>query len=223
MTIGFRILARPPAPDPALIEALRGIPTSILSDNMGRLYAGGPTLRPMHDGTAMIGTALTVRTRPGDNLMVHKAIDMAVPGDVIVVDAGGELGNAIIGEIMAMLAASRGVSGFVVDGSVRDVDALATLSLPVFAAGISHRGPYKDGPGEIGVPVAVGGQPVSPGDIVVGDADGILAIAPAEAAALTELARAQMRREADMLAAIASGTLDRSWVDAALRAKGVIV
>ncbi len=221
MAIGFRIQLRPPAIDRNLIDGLRGIPTPIISDNMGRLYAGGAVLRPHHDGTPMIGVALTVRTRPGDNLMVHKAIDIAEPGDVIVVDAGGELTNSLIGEIMLGLARRNGVAGFVIDGAIRDSEALAASSLGVFARGVSHRGPYKDGPGEINVPVSVGGQPVSPGDIVIGDADGVLAISREDAIGVAELARAQVRREVDILASIENGTIDRSWVDAALTAKGV--
>ena len=222
MSVGFRIEPRPSAPEAHLLDLVRGIPTSILSDAMSRLYAGGAALRPRHDGSPMLGVALTVRTRPGDNLMVHKAIDMALPGDVIVVDAGGELGNAIIGEIMTSLAARKGVAGFVVDGAVRDSDALARASLPVFARGVTHRGPWKDGPGEINVPVVVGGQSVAPGDIVVGDPDGILAIPPSDVPEVARLAREQVAREAAILAAILAGTLDRGWVDEALRAKGVL-
>jgi RraA family protein len=171
----------------------------------------------------MIGSALTVRTRPGDNLMVHKAIDLAEPGEVIVVDAGGDLTNAIIGEIMTTLAQSRGVAGFVIDGAVRDVDALAASDFPVYARGVTHRGPYKDGPGEINVAVTVGGQVVAPGDIVVGDGDGVLAVPRSEAAQVASLARAQMEREAATLKAIAEGRLDRAWVDETLRSRGLRV
>ncbi|MDB5592902.1 RraA family protein [Enterovirga sp.] len=223
MPIGFRIEPRAPALDPALVEALRGIPTSVLSDNMGRLFAAGGTLRPFHDGTAMIGMALTVRTRPGDNLVIHKAVDMAGPGDVIVVDGGGDTVGAVVGEILASLAEARGAAGFVIDGAIRDLDALSRSSLGVYARGVTPRGPYKDGPGEINVPIAVAGQIVVPGDVVIGDLDGVLAIPRHEAKALAELGRAQMAREAAMLAAIRDGTLDRSWVDETLRAKGAVV
>ena len=221
MPIGFRIAPRAPAIDPALLAAFAGIPTPIASDNMSRMFAGGAALRPYHKGNAMLGVALTVRTRPGDNLMVHKAIDLALPGEVIVVDAGGDLTNAIIGEIMATLAEKKGVAGFVIDGSVRDSDYLASSSFPVFARGVSHRGPYKDGPGEINGVVNIGGMAVGPGDIVIGDADGVLAIPRACAAEVARLAREQMEREKKALAAIADGTIDRRWVDEALRAKGV--
>lgn len=221
MPIGFQILPRPPRIDPALLEALRGIPTPIVSDNMARMFAGGAALRPYHDGTPMIGVALTVRTRPGDNLMVHKAIDIAEPGEVIVVDAGGDLTNAIIGEIMLTHAQKRGVAGFVIDGAIRDSDAIAKSAFPVFARGVTHRGPYKDGPGEINVTAVIGGQAIQPGDIVLGDADGMLAVPRGEALAIAKGARAQVEREARTLAAIADGTIDRSWVDEALRAKGM--
>jgi RraA family protein len=221
MQIGFRINPRPQEQDASALELLRDIPTPILSDNMARMFAVGPALRPYHRGGAMIGSALTVRTRPGDNLMVHKAIDLAHPGDVIVVDAGGDLTNAIVGEIMTTLAQSRGVAGMVIDGAVRDFDALAASDFPVYAGGVTHRGPYKDGPGEINVVIAVGGQAIAPGDIVVGDGDGVLAVQRADARRIAELARAQMDREAAILSAIADRSIDRSWVDETLRAKGL--
>jgi RraA family protein len=223
MQIGFQINPRPRGRDGPALDALRGIPTAILSDNMARLFAVGPALRPYHRGGALIGSALTVRTRPGDNLMVHKAVDMAQPGDVIVVDAGGDLTNAIVGEILIALARSRGVAGYVIDGAARDVDAIAASDFPVYARGITHRGPYKDGPGEINVIVTIGGQTVGPGDIMVGDGDGVLAVPRGEALRIAELARAQLTREAATLRAIADGTIDRSWVDATLRARGFSV
>lgn len=223
MTIGFAIHSRPAANDAALLQALSGIPTPLLSDNMSRLFAAGPALRPMHRGAPLLGFAVTVLTRPGDNLMVHKAIDLSGPGDVIVVDAGGDLTNAIIGEIMLTLAQKRGIAGFVIDGAIRDLDAIARGDFPVFARGVTHRGPYKDGPGEINGPVRVGGQVVASGDIIVGDADGVLAVPRGAALAIAALAREQIRREEATLAAIADGTVDRSWVDATLRAKGLAV
>lgn len=219
MSIGFRVRPRVAA-DKGLVAAFEGIPTSIASDNMGRLFAGGCGLRPLHQGGALLGTAFTVRTRPGDNLMVHKAIDIAEPGDVIVVDAGGDLTNAIIGEIMLSLAARRGLAGFVIDGAVRDTDHIGVSPLPVYARGVTHRGPYKDGPGELNGAVSIGGMPVTPGDIIIGDADGILAIPQAEAAQVARLSREQMARERAILESIADGTIDRSWVDATLKARG---
>jgi RraA family protein len=219
--LGFRILPSPQLPPRDILEALRGIATAHLSDNMHRLNAVAAEIRPYHNRSKLVGPALTVKVPPGDNLMVHKAIDMARPGEVIVVDAGGVLSHAIIGEIMSSLAESRGVAGMVIEGSIRDADALAKSSFPVFARGITHRGPYKNGPGEINVPVVVGGTVINPGDIVVGDDDGLVLLPPGAAAALIKIARAYAEKEDEILKAIRSGaSIDRSWVDKALKEKG---
>lgn len=218
MPIGFRILPSPKRTDPKLLERLRALPVSNVSDNLQRGF--GTNLEPMHRSGRMAGTAFTVRTRPGDNLMVHKAIEMAEPGDVIVVDAGGAIENAIIGELMAGWAEKRGVAGFVIDGAIRDSEALAEGDFPVYAAGVTHRGPWKDGPGEINVTVAVGGMVVNPGDLVAGDHDGVVAIPQADAEQVIAAAEAQHRKEAAAMQAIKAGTWDRRWVDEALRARG---
>ena len=176
VAIGFKVLKRKRDIDPVLIEKFRKIPVANISDSMSRLAAGGPRLRPYHSGGAMCGPALTVKTRPGDNLMAHAALTMARPGDVIVVDAGGDLTNAIIGERMILAAQRRGFGGFVVNGAIRDLDWCKRNSFPVYAAGVTHRGPYKTGPGEINVPVALDGMVCEPGDLVIGDEDGLLVI-----------------------------------------------
>lgn len=219
--LGFRVTEDFGRPSKELVEKFRTIPTAIVSDNMHRIFAGGTGLRPFHGDAVLCGSALTVRTRPGDNLMVHKALDIAKPGDVIVVDASCDLTNAIIGEIMLNYAITRGVAGFVIDGAVRDCGAIAKGGLPVYARGVTHRGPYKDGPGEVGVPVTVGGMVVSSGDIVLGDEDGVLAVPQSHAEEILALAVAQQVREAGILASIADGTVDRAWVDQTLRAKGL--
>ena len=201
-----------PAADPALLEALRGVATSLLSDNMARL-SGTVGLGAYHRPKPMAGTAVTVRTRGGDNLAIHRSFDFCRPGDVLVIDGAGDLTQALMGEIMARFAESLGVQGLVIDGAIRDVSALRGHDFPVYARGVTHRGPYKNGPGEINVPVVVGGMVVNPGDIVVGDEDGVLAIAPFEAAAVLALAREQGQREAASLQAIAEGRFDRAWVE----------
>lgn len=218
MPIGFRILPSPPRANAALLKRLAALPVSNVSDNL--LRGQGTSLEPFHHGGRMVGTAFTVRTRPGDNLVVHKAIDMAAPGDVIVVDAGGALDNAIIGELMSSWAAKRGVAGIVIDGAIRDSEALAEGDFPVYAAGVTHRGPWKDGPGEINVVVTVGGMVVRPGDLIAGDHDGLVAIAQEDAEGVIWAAEAQHRKEQSMMQAIAAGTWDRQWVDEALRARG---
>src|SRR5438477_5409693 len=174
--IGFRILPVPKRPDKKLVAELAKMVTPHLSDSMERLYAGGPQLRPMHKEGKLAGPAYTVKTSPGDNLLVHKALDTARAGDVIVVDAGGILDNAIIGEMMMSRAKQRGVAGIVIWGAIRDSAEIGAGTYPVFAAGVPHRGPYKTGPGEINVPIMMGGTPVNPGDIIVGDADGLVAV-----------------------------------------------
>jgi RraA family protein len=215
---GFRIFARAPSADPALLERLRTLPVSNVSDNLQRHQ--GARLRPFHRSGTLVGTAFTVKVPPGDNLMVHKAIDSATPGDVIVVDAGGALDHAIIGELMASWARKRGIAGFVIDGAIRDSRAIFEADIPVYAAGVTHRGPYKDGPGEINGVVSVGGMVVHPGDLVAGDADGVVAVRPEDAAQVIAAAEAQNRKEQAAMAAIAQGIWDRRWVDEALAAKG---
>lgn len=218
--IGMRINTPPAAVPQRLVAALGAIPTAILSDNMGRLASGGAGLRPWHGAARLMGRALTVRTRPGDNLLVHKAVETALPGDVLAIDAGGDLTNAIIGEILMRLAAKRGVVGFAVDGAIRDLGAFIAADFPVFARGVTHRGPYKDGPGELNVPVRIGEMVVHPGDILVGDEDGLVAVPPTEASEILSAAQQQVEREAAILRSIEDGTVDRSWVDATLREKG---
>ena len=218
--IGFRILPAPKRPSAALLKQFKNVVVAHLSDSMNRL-PGGDGLDPMHRGDHMVGVALTVRVCPGDNLMVHKAIDIAQPGDVIVVDAGGDLSQAIIGEIMSSLAARRGCAGMVIDGAIRDSGALAKSKFPVYARGVTHRGPYKNGPGEINVPVSIGGMVVNPGDIIVGDEDGMIAVGQDIAAIVLAAAKAKAKDEDAMLKNIKKGAkIDRSWVDQALRAKG---
>lgn len=221
--IGLQILKRRRAVDLALARRFLDVPVANVSDCMARMFAGGPRLMPMHCGGRMAGPALTVRTRPGDNLMVHKALQLAKPGDVIVVDGGGDLTNSLIGEIMAGHAQKIGVAGLVIHGSIRDARAIREGSLPVFAAGVTHRGPYKDGPGEINVPIALDGMVVEPGDLVIGDDDGVLCVPFDQVQSLLEAALHKMELEQRMVAAIAGGSYQAPWVDATLERIGCSV
>ena len=220
MSASMRIIDIPSRPDAALVEALGRMVTPHLSDSMERLYGGGAGLRPMHRSGRLAGPAFTVRTAPGDNLLVHKALDMARAGDVVVVDAGGLTGNAIIGELMATHAKQRGIAGLVIWGAIRDSAEIGAVDFPVYAAGITHRGPYRNGPGEINVPVVIGAMPVRPGDIIVGDADGLVAVPQDDAARVLASAQAILAKETAAMKAFVAGTADRSWVDKALEAKG---
>jgi len=218
--VGFQIRKRTRKVDNRLIAAFRGLPVANASDSMSRMAAGGPRLRPMHKGSPMSGPALTVKTRPGDNLMLHKALDLAEPGDVIVCDGGGDLTNALIGELMISHAIRRGVAGIVIDGAVRDSGWIRAHDFPVYAAGVTHRGPYKDGPGEINVAIAIDGMVVAPGDLVIGDEDGCLCVPYADAEAVLAATIAKRDAEVKQMAAIEAGTSDRAWVDATLKRLG---
>jgi RraA family protein len=218
--IGFRILRRARKVDGDVVAQFRDIPVANVSDSMYRMSAGGARLRPMHRSGRMAGPAFTVKTRPGDNLMVHKALDLAEPGDVIVVDAGGDLTNALIGEIMSTYAKARGIAGMVIDGAVRDADEIRAGDFPVYAAGVTHRGPYKDGPGEINVPIAIDGMVVEPGDLVLGDGDGILCVPFDATAQVLAAATDKKKVEVREIDAAARAALDRAWVDARLRQLG---
>jgi RraA family protein len=220
MSASMRILDIPKRPDPRLVAELAKMVTPHLSDSMERLYAGGHQLRPMHREGKLAGPAFTVRTAAGDNLLVHKALDTAQRGDVVVVDAGGWLDNAIIGELMAARAKQRGIAGIVIWGAIRDSAEIGAGSYPVYAAGVTHRGPYKNGPGEINVPVVIGGMPVNPGDIIVGDADGLVAVPQDQAERVLASAKSILEKETASIKQIAAGTVDRSWVDKALKEKG---
>jgi len=220
MSETMRILEIPRRPDPRLVAEFATTATAHLSDSMERLQAAGAELRPMHAGGVLAGPAFTVKTAPGDNLLMHKALDMAKPGDVIVVDAGGFRDHAVLGEIMARWAARRGIAGVVAWGAIRDSAEIRGGSFPVYACAVTHRGPYKNGPGEINVPVAIAGMPVHPGDIIVGDADGIVAVPPEIAERVLASAKAIRQKEAVVMQEIEAGTLDRAWVDETLRRKG---
>lgn len=221
MTIGFRIHGRQRKVGTAIAERFAVLPVANVSDSMNRMSAAGHRLRPFHaDGTKLFGPALTVKTRPGDNLMVHKAIDLAEKGDVIVVDAGGDLTNAIIGEIMVSMSLKKGIAGFIINGAIRDAEDIRSSGMAMFAAGVTHRGPYKDGPGEINVPVAIDGMVVHPGDLVIGDGDGVLCVPLDEAEAILSASEAKFEAERREMAAIAQGTNDRSWIDQVLSARG---
>ena len=201
--------------DPKVLAALREIPVSALSDNMHR-NIGTVGLHPYHRPVrpTMAGTAVTARSRCGDNLTYLRALEFCRPGDVLVVDAGGDLNNAVVGGILSFYAASIGVVGIVIDGAIRDVAQIREREFPVYARGVTHRGPYKDGPGEINVTVSVGGMVVNPGDIIVGDQDGLLAIPQDGVEALIGKAHSVLDAEAETMRAMKEGRWNRAFIDA---------
>jgi RraA family protein len=220
MSIGFRVLAQQRKVDAEWVERYRAVPVANISDSMNRMTGGGAQLRAMHRSGVLVGPAITVKARPGDNLMLHYALDIAQPGDVIVVDAGGDLSNALIGEMMVAYAIKKGVAGIVINGAIRDAASIGAGDFPLFAAGVTHRGPYKDGPGEINVPIAIGGMVIEPGDLVIGDDDGLLCVPFDQVAEVYDRAYAKHAAEQKQLEQIAQGENDRTWVLKSLTQKG---
>jgi len=218
---GFALNPRVATIDPDVIAAFRGVPAAHASDVMGR-HIGARGLKAYHGDLRlhMCGPAITVRTRPGDNLMIHAALLVAEPGEVLVIDAGGDTSTAVIGGLMRTTAIARKLGGIIVDGALRDVAEWAEGGLPVYASGHGHRGPSKDGPGEVNVSVAVNGMSVAPGDLVIGDADGVVAIPAAEAPAVLTRCLAHAKREEQIRAKNAEGIRDYERFYAILRQKG---
>lgn len=219
--VGFRIVNHFDRVDQTIIEGYKEIATSNIGDVMGRMFAMNHAIKSVNkSGIHIVGNALTVRTHPSDNLMVHKAMDMAQPGDIIVIDACGDMGNAILGELMCHYSKTRGVIGFIVDGPVRDLYAIAEMGFPVFAKGGSPRGPYKEGPGEINTVISCGNVPVKPGDVIVADDDGVIVIPKEDAGEVMILARQIQEKEKQVIQSIYNHSWDRTWVDEALQLKG---
>ncbi|PZR96137.1 MAG: methyltransferase [Stutzerimonas stutzeri] len=220
MSVGFRIFSKVNRPDRALVAKFEGLPVANIGDEMNRFACMDAGLRPLNNAP-MLGTAFTVRARAGDNLILNRAIDMAEPGDVIVVDAGGDSTHALIGENMIMWAQRRGIAGLIVDGAVRDLASISEMTFPCYARHIQPNGPYKNGPGEINVPISCGRQIVQPGDIIVGDGDGVIVISPADAEEVLERAKGKLKKEIATREAIMAGTWDRSlYTPEALKTMG---
>jgi RraA family protein len=220
MTLGFRIRPVTTRVDAALCARAAKLPAANIGDVVNRMQTMRGGFRAFGGRLAVAGPAFTVKARAGDNLMLHRAIDLAQPGDVIVVDAGGELSIAITGELMMGWAAKRGIAAVVVDGAIRDAAQLGELNLGVWARGVTPSGPYKDGPGEIGTPIACGGQVVMPGDLIMADEDGVVVLPLADAEAAIAAAEGHNAKEVQAQAAIDAGRWERGWVADALASKG---
>lgn len=218
--VGCRIISDFPRPDRTLVEAFRGLPVANIDDCMNRTAAVDAAIRPVNKAK-LLGPAFTVKVPEGDNLMFHKAMDMAKPGDVVVIDAGGDEKRAIFGALMINYCKVRGLAGVIVDGAIRDVEELSEMDFPVYARSVTPNGPYKNGPGEINTTIAFGGKVVRPGDIIVGDADGIVVIKPEDAKELAEKAHKVLDMENGILKKILQeGSYVRPWVDDKLKSLG---
>lgn len=212
MNVGYNIVKDFKRPDKQLIDCFKDIPVPNIGDAMNRTAAISSSIRPFNKNRIQ-GSAYTVRTQAGDNLLIYYAIDNAKPGDVIVIDGNGFLDRALLGGIMSTYAAKRGIAGIVVDGAIRDPLELEKLDINVFAKSISPNGPYKNGPGEINVPVNIGGRIINPGDIIIGDYDGLIVIEPSCALEVLKKSKQVVLKEAKMMKQIQEeGKMDLAWM-----------
>jgi RraA family protein len=212
---GFRVktgFARLPV---ELMQGFTQFATPDISDQLNRLYAVNPEIRVLtHPAHRVCGPACTVKVFPGDNLMVHKALDVLEPGDVVIVDAGGSTMNAVLGDLISTKAKHRGAQGFVVDGLVRDLPSIQELvDFPVFARGTTPIGPLHRGPGEINFPICCGGVVVNPGDLVVGDAMGVVIVPQAIAEELLQRLQQHEAANATYFESVKKGNFSNAWVD----------
>lgn len=208
---------------PELVARAAQFPSSILADVAGRRGALSSRIAPLAPSMRLAGPALTVEVRPGDNLMIHAAMAIAKPGDVLVIDGKGDETCALMGEIMVSQCMASGIAGVIIYGSVRDTEAIRALGFPVYAVGANPNGPTKLVPGRVNHPISVGGVSVQPGDLVVGDGDGVVVVEPSKAPAVLEAASKKLADETARIEGIRSGSqLRPAWLDGALRKAGVL-
>ncbi len=220
--VGFRVRGVWLRPDTALLDRFGASSSAQVADSMSRLGAMDAGIRPIWPSPRVIGSALTVWCHSGDNLMLHKALSIAQPSDIVVMNTQSNAANSGFGELIATSAVNLGIRAVIIDGTVRDADALENLKLPVYARGLSASGCNKDGAGEVGAIIACGGVAVRPGDIIIADRDGVTVVPLEDAAAVAELAAAQVAREQKRLDEIANGVLVRPEIDETLRRLKII-
>ena len=222
MPVGKRIYLRRDLPDPEIMEQFKSIPAANVADCMERNCAMHSRIRLVSSPkTQMVGPAYTVKVRAGDNLALHAALNRCGAGDVLVVSNEGDDTRAVLGAIMmAFLYYTTKVAGIVIDGPIRDIDEISAWDFPVYCNGTTPGGPYKEGPGEVNVPIACGNISVNPGDIILGDPDGVIVIPRKDAGAILEAAKKFQANDRKKLLAAREGTADRAWVEKSLEAKG---
>jgi RraA family protein len=224
---GFRYKTDFERPQESTIKSFRnlinetGCLTGNVGDCLGRGAAMDSRIKGLSPGMKVVGPALTVKVPPTDNLMIHKALTLVKPGDVIVIDGGGDHSWALLGFLIVRTAMKLGVSGMVVDGAVRDAAEIRRVGFPLFAAGVSPNGPFKEGPGEINYPVQCGGQVVGPGDLIVADDDGVVVVKKGQAEECIQRVKEVVEREERRLAEIESGVTTRPGLDEIMKRKGL--
>ena len=223
MSVGKRIYLRREMPDPRIMAQFKTIPASNTADVMNRSCAMNPRIRLVSRprDQMMVGPAYTVKGRAGDNLTLHAALNLCQEGDVLVVSNEEDATRALMGEVMmAYLRYTKKIAGIVLDGPIRDIDEIGQWDFPVYCTGTTPGGPYKEGPGEINVPISCGGISVNPGDIILADPDGIIVIPRQDAAVILEEAKKFQAADEKKLEAAKNGTANRAWVEKALAEKG---
>jgi RraA family protein len=219
---GFRVRLNFERPPRELVDQYREFETPDISDMLNRMYTMSADIHNLVNGDSLAGPACTVKVFPGDNLMVHKSLDVAKPGDVVVVDASGSQRNAVLGDLVTNKARHRGIAGFIVDGLVRDLPGLKEAGLPVFARGVTPFGPLHRGPGELNYPVSCGGIVVKAGDIIVADKNGVVVVHREFAHEIIERLRIQRDRMSRYIDDVKRGVFSNDWVDAQLASDNCI-
>jgi len=225
--VGFRYRTDFERPEPHLIDPIKGLMdqtgclTGNVGDCLGRGAAMDSRIKGLSQGMKLVGPALTVKVPPIDNLMIHKALTLVKPGDVMVIDGGGDHSWALLGFLMVSTAIKLGLAGMIVDGCIRDAAEIRAAGFPIFAAGINPNGPMKEGPGEVNYPISCGGQMVHPGDIIVADDDGVVVVPRNHAAGIADKVKTVIAREENRLAEIEAGVTTRPGLDEMLRQKGL--
>lgn len=219
---GFRVRRTIARPAKRLIEQFKEFPTPDISDMLNRLYTMDAGIKNMVNEKAIIGPALTVKVFPGDNLMVHKALDLVQPGDIIIIDGGGSRMNGIVGDLIAAKAQHRGAIGIVIDGLMRDLPKAQEVGLPIYARGTTPIGPLHRGPGEVNFPISCGGIVINPGDIICADGDGVTVVRQDFAAETLEKLINKRDSMAEYVAGVRRGTFSNEWVDEFLESHGCI-
>lgn len=214
---GFRVRSDFTRPRPELLDIYRQFETADISDLINRMYTMRADIRNVTNEKPLVGPACTVKVFPGDNLMVHKALDIVQPGDVLVIDTGGSQRNAVVGDMIANKAVHRGIAGFVIDGLVRDLPGVIETGLPIYACGVTSFGPLHRGPGELNYPVSCGGVVVNPGDIIAADVSGVTVVRKEFAEQLAVRLHAHCERLAAYTANVKQGIFSNAWVDAQLQ------
>ena len=220
--IGFRVYAPWARPDEALLRAFQNAASPQVADSMSRLGAMDIGIKAIWHSPRIIGSALTVWLHTGDNLMLHKAISVAEPGDILVVNTQSNVANSPFGELIAASALKVGIRGVIIDGTVRDAESLEAMKLPVYARGLCPNGCNRDGAGEVGGVIACGGVAVRPGDIIIADRDGVTVVPLADAAEVAKLSVEKVEAENNRAADIQKGVIVRAEIDEKLKRLGVI-